>query len=186
MRQVNRKRSVTRKRLGTRKLSRKYKLSGGDLQMTEVITPAELRTYLTSDSRNLDYNFTSKPTESPLTQFMNMDNENEKVIWTFNDVKKSSINILLTNYGKILYMIPSQYENGYGSGTLQLEKNNYWIQTEDLPPIKILLKDIRGIDVKWSNQRNELDRRDMDSIFKNLSAYLTYLKINRRRRFETV
>ena len=169
-RQVTHKRSVNRKRLGTRKLSGKYKLAGGDIQMTEVITPAELITYLPSSYSRNTYN------TSMLTEFMNMDHENEKVIWMFHDIKMfGQINILLTNYGKILYMI-----NDYGiNSTIQIAKNNYWIQTEDLPPIKILLKNIRAL----PSQRNELDRRDMDSIFENLSAYLTYLKNKSSRPF---
>ena len=184
---VNRKLSVTHKRLGTRKRLGKYKLSGGDLQMTEVITSAELRDYITRVPKDWGLGTQLEP-------FMNMDHENEKVIWTLNDTTYSYLmydNILLTNYGKILYVKmkskPYWETNGMVDSwkpSAQIVKNNYWIQTEDLPPIKILLKDIQGHHhslIGGPHQNRNIpalqyNYHDRDCIFENLSAYLTYLK----------
>jgi hypothetical protein len=146
--------------------------------MEEIITADELKKYLTKQWLDFqcDFNKTVK-------DFAEM-KENEKVIWSLNlKFDYPSPNILLTNNGKILYIIPDLSINSSSyyvrCGRHKIVNHDFQIPPECIYTIKTVIKNISGCyqtSSGWNETRPQFHHRDFDAIYDNLNEYLKHLK----------
>jgi hypothetical protein len=153
--------------------------------MEEIITADELKKYLTKQWIQRPYEYFNKVVK----EFAEM-KANEKVIWGFYlNFDKPTPNILLTNNGKILYIIPDLNMNltfgGYyvGCGLSKIVNHDFQIPPECIYIIKTLIKNINGchqISTTIMGHHNPtppvFHHRDFDAIYDNLNEYLKHLK----------
>jgi hypothetical protein len=142
----------------------------------EIITADELKKYLAKQ-------WTKRPCEyfnKVVKEFAEM-KANEKVIWGLNlKFDYTSPNILLTNNGKILYIMPNDFYRNY-RGPKCDKSHDFWIPPECIYTIKTLIKNICGY-YTTQPHANQYDStsyyhlNDFDAIYDNLNEYLKHLK----------
>jgi hypothetical protein len=151
----------------------------------EIITADELKKYLAKQ-------WTQRPCEyfnKVVKEFTEM-KDNEKVIWGFYlKFDNPTCNILLTNNGKILYIMPDLNMNmncsGYyvGCGRSNIVNHDFQIPLECIYTIKTLIKNISGrhqisttIMGHHCPTPPKFHHTDFDAIYDNLNEYLKHLK----------
>ena len=150
----------------------------------EIITVDELKKYLAKQWIQRPCEYFNKVVK----EFAEM-KANEKVIWGFYlKFDNPTPNILLTNNGKILYIMPDLNMNmncsGYyvGCGRSKIVNHDFQISPECIYIIKTLIKNINGchqISTGWGSYAPtppEFHHRDFDTIYDNLNEYLKHLK----------
>jgi hypothetical protein len=185
----------------------------------EIITADELKKYLTANSHRLGYviNYDEmRKAQEEVMKFLVM-KENEHVIFIlslmpggggshyFAPVPQNSVNILLTNNGKILYIKPGDVNT---SGDYKIVNHDFWIPPDCIYTIKTLYKNISGFNIVrrinpnstskykyiYNSEHNHgvvvgcCNNFKIDAIYKNLNdnlnEYLKHLKTTITKRNE--
>jgi hypothetical protein len=168
-------------------------------EMKEIVTADKLKTYL---ERGKWISGSHGPHwaqfEADMNKFMQM-KEGEKVVWelvpdkelpirrradgTIRDdlprfeynTSKEACNILLTNKGKILYIMNNSMTRAYAA-TYKMENHDFWIPSECIDTIKILFKNIRLYTINWEGGQNVGKIENFVAIYNNLNEWLEHVK----------
>jgi hypothetical protein len=157
----------------------------------EIITADELNKYFAKRWIH-SYEFFTNAVE----EFSKM-KENEKVIWGLSlNFDIPGHNMLLTNNGKLLYIIPSLniFSQGHQNlcGRSKIVNHDFQIPPECIYSIKMLIKNISGCYQTQDNGGGMTQRpprfhhTDFDAIYDNLNEYLNYFKTTIIKRNEQI